>query len=228
MPARESPRASKSEQAYVALKKRIANGTYSAGHRLVLDQLAKELAVSAVPVREALRRLEAEGYVRFMRNIGAEVIGIDDVAFKESMEALAYLEGIATSLAAPAIDEPDLARATELNEQMAASMSAFDPVGFTHLNQEFHELLCARCPNGHLRTLVHREWERLSIIRRSVFTFVPGRAQESVREHQHILELIAEHQPQRDIELAVRAHKMGTWAAYTEYRRQQGRAEESA
>ena len=68
---------SKSEQAYTAVKGRIVDGTYSPGYRLVLAKIAEDLGVSVVPVREAIRRLEAEGLVKFERNVGATVSGID-------------------------------------------------------------------------------------------------------------------------------------------------------
>ena len=56
---------SKSEQAYAAVKSRIVEGTYTPGYRLVLAKIAEDLGFSVVPVREAIRRLEAEGLVKF-------------------------------------------------------------------------------------------------------------------------------------------------------------------
>ncbi|MEG2577897.1 MAG: GntR family transcriptional regulator, partial [Glutamicibacter sp.] len=63
--------ASKSEAAYQLVSERIVNGAYSPGYRLVLGTIADELGCSVVPVREAIRRLEAEGLVHFTRNVGA-------------------------------------------------------------------------------------------------------------------------------------------------------------
>ena len=68
---------SKSERVYRTLRQGILSGRYSAGYRLVLDRIAREIGVSAVPVREAVRRLEAEGLVEFQRNVGAIVTGVD-------------------------------------------------------------------------------------------------------------------------------------------------------
>ncbi len=62
---------SKSEAAYATISERINNGAYSPGYRLVLGTIAEELGCSVVPVREAIRRLEAEGLVNFTRNVGA-------------------------------------------------------------------------------------------------------------------------------------------------------------
>ena len=61
---------------------------------------------------------------------------------------------------------------------------------FTALNQEFHAILFARCANPRMLELVNAEWSRLGHLRDSTFSFVPGRAAESVREHENILTLI--------------------------------------
>ena len=61
------------------------------GYRLVLASIANDLDMSVVPVREAIRRLEAEGLVMVERNIGARVSMIDDSEYRHSMESLAIL-----------------------------------------------------------------------------------------------------------------------------------------
>ena len=64
---------SKSERAYRLIRSRIDSGQYVPGYRLVLAPIAAELDMSVVPVREAIRRLEAEQLVTFERNVGAQV-----------------------------------------------------------------------------------------------------------------------------------------------------------
>lgn len=68
-----SPSLSKAEIAYRWIRERVADQTYQPGHKLVLAQIALELDTSVVPVREAIRRLEADGLVTFERNVGARV-----------------------------------------------------------------------------------------------------------------------------------------------------------
>jgi DNA-binding GntR family transcriptional regulator len=220
--AATSGRESKADAVYWALRERIANGTYSPGHRLILAKIAEQFEVSTVPVREAVRKLEAEGLVDFQRNVGATVAGIDELAYNDAMEALAYLEGVATALSAPHLSATDVKRAQGVNREMRKSLKNFDPIGFTHLNQQFHELLCSRCPNAHVLTLVNREWNQLAGIRRSTFSFVPGRAQSSLVEHEHILTLISDRAAEREIELAARMHKLGTLHAFIESRAASG------
>ena len=205
---------SKSEQAYQAVKARIVNGAYSPGYRLVLGSIAKDLGFSVVPVREAIRRLEAEGLVTFERNVGATVAGIDPTEYLYTMQTLSIVEGAATALSAPLIDAVAIARARTVNEEMRDCLEHFDPVRFTRLNQDFHSVLFEHCPNPHILDLVHRGWNRLASLRSSTFRFVPGRARESVDEHEALLQLIETGADADTIEKAARLHRSATLDAY--------------
>ncbi|MHA7303758.1 GntR family transcriptional regulator [Arthrobacter sp. TMN-49] len=205
---------SKSERAYAAIKEKILVGEYTPGHRLVLAKLADDLGFSVVPVREALRRLEAEHFITFERNVGATVAGIDPTEYLYTMQTLAIVEGAATALSCPLITASDLARAREINNQMRECLENFDPVRFTALNQEFHSVLFENCPNPHILELVHRGWNRLRALRASTFSYVPGRARESVAEHESILHLIESGAGPDDVERAARAHRAATLDAY--------------
>jgi DNA-binding GntR family transcriptional regulator len=205
---------SKSRAAYDWIKTRIARREYTPGYRLVLGSIAAELDMSVVPVREALRQLEAEGLVTFERNVGARVAMVDESQYAFSMQTLAVLEGAATALSARALTPDDLRRARDINDRMVASLDHFDPGAFTALNHEFHATLYAACPNLRLLDLVNAEWGRLGNLRNSTFAFVPGRAQESVREHAEIVALIESGAEPAEIETAARLHRSATLDAY--------------
>ncbi|MET1089155.1 MAG: GntR family transcriptional regulator [Arthrobacter sp.] len=209
-----APAGSKSQQAYEAVKGRIIEGTYTPGYRLVLGSIAKDLGFSVVPVREAIRRLEAEGLVTFERNVGATVAGIDPTEYLYTMQTLSIVEGAATALSAPLVDSVAIARARAVNEQMRECLQHFDPVRFTRLNQDFHSVLFEHCPNPHILDLVHRGWNRLAALRSSTFRFVPGRAHESVDEHEGLLQLIESGADADSIEKAARLHRSATLDAY--------------
>ncbi|GAA1111285.1 GntR family transcriptional regulator [Arthrobacter flavus] len=205
---------SKSERAYASIKARIIEGSFSPGYRLVLAKIAEDLGFSVVPVREAIRRLEAEGLVTFERNVGATVSGIDPTEYLYTMQTLSIIEGAATALSAPLIDSVAVARARAVNAQMRECLDHFDPVRFTALNQEFHSILFEHCPNPHILDLVHRGWNRLAALRSSTFRFVPGRAKESVLEHEALLKLIESAADADTIEHAARSHRSATLDAY--------------
>lgn len=214
LPLQPAPTSSKSERAYTWIHDRILEGTYTPGYRLVLSTLASELDMSVVPVREAIRRLEAEGLVTYQRNVGAYVRMIDKTRYANAMETLAVLEGVGTAKSAPYLTPSELGVAEDLNHQMRGLVAEFDPVTFTRLNQQFHQALLMGCPNQRLSELIQQEWTRLGSLRESTFSFVPSRAQQSVEEHDVILNLIREKAPESAIERAVRSHRMATVEAY--------------
>jgi DNA-binding GntR family transcriptional regulator len=209
---------SKSRLAYEWIKARIGDGTFSPGYRLVLGQLAQELGVSVVPIREAIRLLEAEGLVTFERNVGAQVAMVDESDYQHTMQTLALVEGYAAALAAPLLPPGALDQARELNAQLAGCLGHFEPARFTALNRDFHAVLFGACPNPQVLDLVQRGWNRLSGLRTSTFSFVPGRAHESVAEHDRILGLLGDGAPPAEIELAVRDHRLATLTAFLTHR----------
>ncbi|MBC7591325.1 MAG: GntR family transcriptional regulator [Salinibacterium sp.] len=205
---------SKSQQAYDWIRERIVSQVFPPGHRLVLPSIASELDMSVVPVREAIRQLEAAGLVTFERNVGARVATVDDTQYRFSMQSLSILEGAATALAARSLTSEDLRAARAVNEQMIEQLTHFDPRAFTALNQQFHALLFARCANPRMLELVNAEWARLGHLRDSTFIFVPGRASESVREHENILACIETGASLGVIEKIARRHRAATLDAY--------------
>ena len=219
----------KSEQAYRLIRERIDSGRYVPGYRLVLAPIAAELDMSVVPVREAIRRLEAEGLVTFELNVGAQVALIEETEYQHTMQTLAIVEGAATGLIADGVTEDQLTRARAINERMRDTLEHFDPQRFTELNLEFHSVLFETCPNPHILDLVHRGWNRMKVLRESSFSFVPGRARESVEEHDRILRLLGDGAPAIEVELAAREHRLATLHAVLEQQHQaKHRAESSA
>lgn len=218
--ARSAPAAhglSKADRAYDAILTGIRGQRHAPGDRLVLAQIADELDMSVVPVREAVRRLQSEGLVAYERNVGATVVGIDPVEYRNTMETLALVEGFSTAQCAPHVTAEEIARAREINARMRALVAdadAWDPVAFTELNHDFHSVLFEHHQNDHILDLVHRGWNRLAALRSSTFAFVPGRAADSVEEHERLLRLIADGADFDVVERAARAHRLNTLHAY--------------
>jgi DNA-binding GntR family transcriptional regulator len=216
---------SKSELAYDYLSQRISSGDYSPGYRLVLGTIATELGMSVVPVREAVRRLEAEGQVTFEKNVGARVTLVDESEYVFTMQTLGLVEGAATALSAPLLTTAQLDAANEVNDRMQRLLEHFDPHVFTVLNQQFHSVLYEPCPNPHILDLVQRGWGRLGRLRDTTFAFVPGRARHSVEEHVEILDLIRSGADPLEIELAARNHRWRTMEAFIAARHEHARPE---
>lgn len=205
---------SKSELAYWAVRNRILDGTYPADQRLVLSRLADELEISALPIREALRRLEAEGLVEFTRHVGAVVTRIDLKDYVETLAVLSLLESAATAASALRLTPEQLQVARATNTAMREALDTRDMRSYTELNRAFHEQLCVACPNQYLLTSLAREWNRLDMIRRSAHGMIPERARKSVDEHDQLLALIEAGASHRELERASRLHKQRTLEAF--------------
>jgi DNA-binding GntR family transcriptional regulator len=207
---------SKQEATYSILRQRILDGQYGPGHRLVIDALARELHVSPMPVREAIRRLEAEGWVTYQRNQGAQVAPVDSDSWAETMATLAVLEGYATVLARPHLRPKDFKRMETCNRRMREAIRALDLRALSDANLAFHAVIHERCPNAFLQRELAVIQERLNTLRSTIFIYIPSRGLVSVEEHEALLELLDAGGSDQEIERAAREHKMHTVLAYQE------------
>ncbi len=203
----------KQERTYTILRDRIHAGTYAPLSRLNIDALAREFGVSPIPVREALRRLEAEGWVQFKRNVGAIVSPVDATSWEQAMVALAVLEGAASAQAQPHLRKPDFARLRRIAAEMEEPATRADPFRFSRLNRSLHAAILARCPNQYLVELHEQTHLRLDRVRSTMFVYLPHRSEEAVKEHARLLELL-EVGGQDEVESYARWHKLQTVAAY--------------
>jgi DNA-binding GntR family transcriptional regulator len=210
----------KQERAYRTIRERILSGVYGPGYRIVIDTLATELEISAVPVREAIRRLEAEGLIVYRPNAGAQVAPAEPGLYDEELTVLAVLEGYATALAAAEMGPADVERLRTINDRMVEAMERIDSLSFGRLNQEFHAAVYACCPNSSLVELLEDVGRRLDAIRRTVFVQIPYRGSASIEEHGRLIALIEAGAPFAEIEAAAREHKLNTVESFREWRRE--------
>jgi DNA-binding GntR family transcriptional regulator len=203
----------KQERTYIVLRDRIHSGAFGPQARLNIDALARELGVSAIPVREALRRLEAEGWVKFQPNVGAIVAPLDATAWEQQMVAVAILEGAATADAAPHLRPADFARIRKLAAEMEQVEAEGDMSRFSRLNRRLHAAIMSRCPNAYLLELIEQTNQRLDRIRDTMFAYLPERSKRAVGEHEHLIALL-ENGDASAIESYARWHKLQTVEAY--------------
>ena len=131
----------------------IGQGLYKPGERLVISQLAKENATSEIPVREAVRRLESEGFIDMQANKSPYVKGFDPEKAINIFRMKGVLEGYATRLAIDYLTPLDIRHLQEINDEMRAC----EPTGKKHgdLNMQFHHW-------EQLQTLVAAHQDRLT------------------------------------------------------------------
>lgn len=128
------------------LRDDIIRGTLAPGERLRLEELAERFGVSTMPIRQALRTLEAEGIVTVAPHKGAQVTQFGTAQILDLFEMRAVLEQLATTRAVPHLTAADfeaLERVVlEMNDLYLAPQ--FDVPAFTRLNGQFHGLIYAR------------------------------------------------------------------------------------
>ena len=190
-----SPGAHSSVQAqiYARLREAILDGNLEPGQRLLQDELAAELAVSRMPVREALLRLEADGLVNFHPYKGFTVVTFTQDDLKEIYFLRGVLEGTAAELAAININEADLGKIDKLCQRMAQSFENGQYDEMPHLNAEFHQSVYLAACSLRLYKMIVRLWNSFPKSNMDVFK---ERAQLMVKEHTAIYEALRDHDSQ--------------------------------
>ncbi len=129
------------EEAYLYVLKAIRTGRLAPGTRLIPEDIAGEIGMSRMPVREAFRRLSTEGLVLIRTNRGCVVAGLSVEEIYEVFEMRSVLEGLAVRLATPRLDGDDFAELERLLARMQRGDQASDDWVTPH--REFHEYLCS-------------------------------------------------------------------------------------
>ena len=124
-----------------AIRERILSGAYPEGEPLRQDAIAAELGVSRVPIREALRQLEAEGLVVFSPHRGAVVSSLSLDEIDEVFALRADIEPVLLRRAVPCLDAAALDRAAEVLDRYEYALRVHDVLAYGELNWQFHSTL---------------------------------------------------------------------------------------
>ena len=208
---------SAADRAYDHLRMAILSEEYGRGCRLPEEQLARGLGMSRTPVREALRRLSAEGLVVIDMHRGAQVATWTEQDVDEIYSIRALVEGQGARLAAGRIGDAALDTLRELAGRMeetarAEVVDAAEDV--TRLNFEFHRTVLAASGSSRLEALFCSVTE-FPVVYRAYQRYSPGRVEESLAEHRTLLRALVD-QDGEWAEAVMRAHVL---AARAEQRR---------
>ncbi|MBE8954500.1 MAG: GntR family transcriptional regulator [Quinella sp. 2Q5] len=172
------------------LRDAIRRGVLEPGERLMEVQLAEELGISRTPVREAIRKLEQEGYVIMMPRRGTYVSSMSVHDVKEIFEIRSALESLSTSLAAMRIEPDELDRLRALLGEIEGHIQRRDIDKIVETDIEFHGLLYRVSRNERLVAIIGNLKEQLARFRTLSMSY-PGRLQETLQEHRAMVEAIA-------------------------------------
>ncbi|MEP7287243.1 MAG: GntR family transcriptional regulator [Chloroflexota bacterium] len=178
------------------IRQAILEGTLPAGSRIDQAKLATDLKVSLVPVREALKTLEAEGFVQIIPRRGAFVTEISPDDIEALYFARKILESQTAYHAAEKLTEQDLATLTALMSQMSEALAIQDFRRFSALNRSFHFVIYKAADNRYLLNTIASLWE-LAERYRYRYLFIKNRAAIIQTEHQTILDACYAHDKDR-------------------------------
>jgi DNA-binding GntR family transcriptional regulator len=185
------------ELVFVSLREAIIQGQLKPGERLMELQLAEELGVSRTPVREAIRKLELEGFVVMLPRKGAYVAGITDKDITDVFEVRAALEALAAGLAAERITDRELERLERSVVQISELTEQPDLDALVQEDAQFHEIIYRASRNQRLSQILTNLQEQIQRFRLTTLSR-PGRTREALEEHKQIVDAISE----RNVELA--------------------------
>jgi DNA-binding GntR family transcriptional regulator len=169
-----------------ALRERILDGGYPSGAQLRQEMLAVELGVSRIPVREALRQLEAEGLVAFAPHKGAVVSGFSLAEIDELFELRALLESDLVRRAVPRLTAERLEHAGEVLTRFDAALRDGDVAAWGELNWGFHSTLYAAAARPVTLATVERLHRHAERYMRMQLALTHGESR-ATSEHREIL-----------------------------------------
>lgn len=204
--------ATKTDYVYQTIRGDILAGRLPPGQRLRLTELADRYAISQMPVREALRKLEHDGLVEFENHRGATVSDLTLDRIVEIIATRTYLEVFAVIEAMPHHTQETIEQLNALLEKMKRTKQ---PAQYSDLNRKFHRLLSDPCPNAFLKSEIEQLWNKVWRTRtQSLFQMVPDRIDAATDEHAEILRALVARRGDK-LQNALMAHRSETLAHWT-------------
>ncbi len=182
----------KSEKVYSYLKKKILSGDLRPGASIKLNQVAEELSVSKSPVREAIRRLEAEGLIDVIYNSGARVKDVDLKELEQIVLIRQRIECLAIGLAAKNIDSDKIRILRKMVEEMEECVKQNDKDKYSSINRDFHMIIYRASNADVIANLIEDLWNR-SERTTMVFNMFPDRFLTSNSEHVKMVDCLENH-----------------------------------
>ena len=173
------------------LREAILDGDIGPGQRVRQAVVAEQFGASRLPVREALRMLEAEGLIEHEANKGARVPLLDMHEVDIIYQMRERLEPLALSQSIPHLTAGDMRALEQIQDEIETNS---DVRGFLQLDRQFHLLTYSGCHFDQLTSMVTRLWNSTQHYRRAfVSSSGPGRMWVINSEHRLLLDAIERH-----------------------------------
>lgn len=177
----------KKDMVYERLRAEIVSGAVRPGERLILREVAARLGTSLLPVREAIQRLEVEGFVTSSPHVGARTAFPDLERITETLTIRACLESLALRLSAPKMTGEDIEALERIVGETEAACERGETPELNRLNRMFHLRLFEPCPLPRLKKMILDLWDESSMSSNLLYFFDPGRATQNLSEHRQLV-----------------------------------------
>ena len=175
------------EQAYEHIRSALIQGRLAPGQKIVAAAVARAAGTSRIPVLQALRRLESEGFVRINPHRDVVVSGLSREEFRERFLIMASLEALCIREAHGRIAPVTLQRLREVQAEIVAARRSGDTGRAVNADGRFHRLLWEISGLRQVLTILQNVWDRGEYYRVIMHARRGGFAAESIAEHQDIL-----------------------------------------
>jgi DNA-binding GntR family transcriptional regulator len=199
----------KEEQVADFLREGIISGMFERGSRLKQAEIAERLQLSITPVREALKLLQAEGYVTGNSYRGACVVPFDASGSEEVLELRLVLESRLIGGTAEKVTAQDIAELRTLAGEFERAFDVEDRAGARGVNYRFHRRLYSIAAMPQTLHFVQILWARYPF---DSINAVEGRGKDAAKEHDEILSALADRDPSAAM-LAMRNHIESGWSS---------------
>ncbi|MPY88270.1 MAG: FCD domain-containing protein [Luteitalea sp.] len=177
---------SRSQVAVDRIREEILSGKLRGGVKIDQTRLTRELKISHIPLREALKQLEGEGYLEVVSYGGVYVKKLSREEMEDLYMIRAEVESLTAALAIDNLTRNDTKHLRGLFREMKKATQALDYERLLPLNQEFHYAIYRACKRQYLLQLLDDLWNQCSRYR-IIGMFHPKRARQGLAEHEAML-----------------------------------------
>jgi DNA-binding GntR family transcriptional regulator len=191
-------------QVFGQVKGMILRGEIPPGKRIIESEIADFMGISRTPVREAVHKLEAEGFLRALPKGGYVVRGLSLSDIEETFDIRSILESFAAHLAAIRYTDEELLPLSEKIEEFQKHLDRHDLKELTRINTDFHELLYALSRSPRLIKMIHGLRDDIFLLRKVILNS-EEMAHLSNKDHKEIIKAIRKREAKK-VEMLVREH----------------------
>ena len=206
---------SKKDFMYDIIKDNIIQGVYEPGSRLVIDELATQLHVSQIPIREAIKQLEADGFVNYETHVGARVADVDAKFVAEVFSLLESMEIICSRAACQTMTDDQLSTLANMVTDMDALIN--EPLIWSEHNRKLHLFICECADTQLILKMMRKIFDHWARLRRVYLQDIANkRVSDAQTEHKLLLEALKRRDPD-EVERIIRYHNQSALNTYVRY-----------